>query len=276
MNFNRRILIAIKNTTSKLIIGGLLVGIVILLALRSRSIRSSLIFLASLLVAIVAGGTIGGIVGFLIISVCGMISIWMYKLGSKLISVWWVKPMGARSLDLPPISTLPRSRSPRSQLRIALQRSRDERLSIITESIDIIRARTPNFSIQDLIDLNQLDLELRQIIDEASWSSTRRARVARIHAIRNSRQANGQTLPPGLTVGESSAQWNGDEDTEITVSYDDEITNTDRLWSGDLDGIGDLTCQYNARSVFIRCAVHPDAETCAGCRDYQPDQTVNP
>jgi Family of unknown function (DUF6464) len=275
MNFNRRILIAIKNTTSKLIIGGLLVGIVRLLALRSRSIRSSLIFLISLLVAIVAGGTIGGIVGFLTVSVCGMIAIWMYKLGSKLI-YWWVKPMGSGSLYLPPISTLPRSRSPRSQLRIASQRSRDERLSIITESIDIIRVRTPNFSIQDLIDLNQLDLELRQIIDEASWSPTRRARVARIHEIRNSRQANGQTLPPGLTVGESSAQWNGDEDTEITVSYDDEITNTDRLWSGDLDGIGDLTCQYNARSVFIRCAVHPGAETCAGCRDYQPDETVNP
>jgi len=275
MNFNRKILIVIKNTTSKLIIGGLLVGIVILLALRSRSIRSSLIFLASLLLAIVAGGTIGGIVGFLTISTCATIALWMYKLGSKLIS-WWVKPMGSASLYLPPISTLPRSRSPRSQLRIASQRSRDERLSIITESIDIIRARTPNFSIQDLIDLNQLDLELRQIIDEASWSPTRRARVARIHEIRHSRQANGQTLPPGLTVGDSSAQWNGDEDTEITVSYDYETADTDRLWSGDLDGIGDLTCQYNARSVFIRCAVHPDAETCAGCRDYQPDETVNP
>ncbi len=33
-------------------------------------------------------------------------------------------------------------------------------------------------------------------------------------------------------------------------------------------GLGDLTCDYNANSAFLRCAVHPGAETCEGCRDY--------
>jgi hypothetical protein len=190
MNFNRKILIAIKTTTSKLMIGGLLFGIVILLSLRSRSIRSGIIFLVWLFIAVIAGGTIGGIVGFLTISVCALIALWMYKLGSKLISAWRVKPMESGSLYLPSSSILPSSRSPRSQLRIA-----------------------------------------------------------------------------GLT--------NRDDDPEIIVPYDYETADTDQIWSGDLDGIGDLTCQYNARSVLIRCAVHPGAATCEGCRDYQPHVTGN-
>ena len=32
--------------------------------------------------------------------------------------------------------------------------------------------------------------------------------------------------------------------------------------------IGDLSCQYNARSSYIRCAVNPGGP-CEGCRFYQ-------
>jgi Family of unknown function (DUF6464) len=32
--------------------------------------------------------------------------------------------------------------------------------------------------------------------------------------------------------------------------------------------IGDLTCSYNARSPYIRCAVNPDG-LCQDCRHYQ-------
>ena len=31
--------------------------------------------------------------------------------------------------------------------------------------------------------------------------------------------------------------------------------------------IGDLTCSYNARSPYIRCAVNPDG-LCQDCRHY--------
>ena len=33
--------------------------------------------------------------------------------------------------------------------------------------------------------------------------------------------------------------------------------------------IGDITCQFNARSSYIRCAVNPQG-LCQGCRDYEP------
>ena len=33
--------------------------------------------------------------------------------------------------------------------------------------------------------------------------------------------------------------------------------------------IGDITCQYNARSTYIRCAVNP-VGPCEECRSYQP------
>ncbi|BAZ07980.1 DUF6464 family protein [Calothrix sp. NIES-3974] len=33
--------------------------------------------------------------------------------------------------------------------------------------------------------------------------------------------------------------------------------------------IGDITCEYNARSGYIRCAVNPNGP-CEGCRCYQP------
>lgn len=35
--------------------------------------------------------------------------------------------------------------------------------------------------------------------------------------------------------------------------------------------IGDLTCAYNARSPYIRCAVNPDG-LCQDCRHYQPEE----
>lgn len=33
--------------------------------------------------------------------------------------------------------------------------------------------------------------------------------------------------------------------------------------------IGDITCQYNARSELLRCAVNPEGP-CEGCPEYQP------
>jgi hypothetical protein len=273
MNSNRKILMTIKKIASKLMIGSLLLGIVILLSLRFRSVRGILISSILILVGIVASGMLGAAIGFLTLSICVKIGLWLYQLGSKLISAWRVKWRRSRSLYLPSSSMLLRSRSPRSQLRIALQRSRDERLSSINESIDIIRSRSPNLSIQDLYDLNRLNLELHQIIDEASWSPIRRERVARIAEIRNSRRASGRILPSGLT--ETIDRQNSDDDSEITISFEYESFDTDQIWSSELDGIGDLTCQYNARSVFIRCAVHPEAETCEGCRDYQVDETID-
>ncbi|MDY6940741.1 MAG: DUF6464 family protein [Cyanobacteriota bacterium] len=33
--------------------------------------------------------------------------------------------------------------------------------------------------------------------------------------------------------------------------------------------IGDRTCQFNARSPYLRCAIHPQGP-CKNCRDYQP------
>jgi hypothetical protein len=35
--------------------------------------------------------------------------------------------------------------------------------------------------------------------------------------------------------------------------------------------IGDLTCTYNARSPYIRCAVNPDG-LCQDCRHYQREE----
>jgi Family of unknown function (DUF6464) len=32
--------------------------------------------------------------------------------------------------------------------------------------------------------------------------------------------------------------------------------------------IGDTTCQYNARSAYIRCAINPEGP-CEGCRHYE-------
>ncbi|MFM2304512.1 MAG: hypothetical protein RLZZ135_1924 [Cyanobacteriota bacterium] len=196
----------------------------------------------------------------------------MYQIGSQSIAAWRMKLLSSTTLSLPSSSSAfaDRPRSVSSQLRIDSQRSRDERLSIVTQSIETIRSRTPNLSIQDLYDLNRLNLELQQIIDEASWSPARRARVARIAEIRNSRQAIGQTLPSGLIDREEN-----EENSEITISFEYETFDSGQIWSDNLEGIGDLTCEYNARSLLIRCAVHPAATTCEGCRDYQPIEPID-
>lgn len=34
--------------------------------------------------------------------------------------------------------------------------------------------------------------------------------------------------------------------------------------------IGDISCQYNCKSAYLRCAVHPCATSCENCRDYSP------
>jgi hypothetical protein len=268
MYFSRKILIAIEKTT-RLTFGCLLLVIFVFLALSSRSIRSILIFWICLYITVVASSTIGVIIAFLSISICVAIGFGLYQIGSQSIAAWRMKSLGSTTLALPSSSSdfSDRPRSIGSQLRIDSQRSRDERLSIVTQSIETIRARTPNLSIQDLYDLNRLNLELQQIIDEASWSPARRARVARIAEIRNSRQATGQTLPSGLIDRE--------ENSEITISFEYETFDSGQIWSDNLEGIGDLTCQYNARSLLIRCAVYPTATTCEGCRDYQPDETLD-
>ncbi|BAY10695.1 DUF6464 family protein [Calothrix sp. NIES-2098] len=33
--------------------------------------------------------------------------------------------------------------------------------------------------------------------------------------------------------------------------------------------VGDISCKFNARSGYIRCAVNPDGP-CQGCRHYEP------
>ncbi|HIK55199.1 MAG TPA: hypothetical protein IGS37_08560 [Synechococcales cyanobacterium M55_K2018_004] len=35
--------------------------------------------------------------------------------------------------------------------------------------------------------------------------------------------------------------------------------------------IGDLTCRYNARSSYVRCAVNP-LGPCSGCTQYEPTE----
>lgn len=49
---------------------------------------------------------------------------------------------------------------------------------------------------------------------------------------------------------------------------------TDRTF---IDGrwiLGDASCQYNARSELVRCAVNPQGP-CHGCRFYEPAGTLN-
>jgi hypothetical protein len=38
--------------------------------------------------------------------------------------------------------------------------------------------------------------------------------------------------------------------------------------------IGDISCKFNARSGYIRCAVNPDGP-CNGCRHYEPKELVS-
>ncbi|MBN3898584.1 MAG: hypothetical protein HWQ41_25945 [Nostoc sp. NOS(2021)] len=38
--------------------------------------------------------------------------------------------------------------------------------------------------------------------------------------------------------------------------------------------IGDISCKFNARSGYIRCAVNPDGP-CNGCRHYEPKKLAD-
>ena len=49
----------------------------------------------------------------------------------------------------------------------------------------------------------------------------------------------------------------------------DQLATADRTYVQDLGyPIGDISCEYNARSNYIRCAVNP-AGPCEDCRYYQ-------
>jgi Family of unknown function (DUF6464) len=41
------------------------------------------------------------------------------------------------------------------------------------------------------------------------------------------------------------------------------------LYAGNTSFIGDLSCEYNAHSAFLRCAVNPSADTCENCHHYE-------
>ncbi|MEH2084672.1 MAG: DUF6464 family protein [Nostoc sp.] len=38
--------------------------------------------------------------------------------------------------------------------------------------------------------------------------------------------------------------------------------------------IGDISCKYNARSGYMRCAVNPEGP-CNGCRHYEPKELTS-
>ncbi len=96
-----------------------------------------------------------------------------------------------------------------------------------------------------------------KIAERKGWSLARRMRVDRIEEIRSSRLERGLFVPNGLADPIEDIEYIQDNDwMEIS---DDEVL-----------GIGDLSCEYNAHSLFLRCAVHPNVETCEGCRDYRP------
>ncbi len=264
MKFNRKSFISIDKLKLKQIFGWLLFSIVIVLCLRSRAIRTLAFFAVTILVAGIVGGAVGAIVGssiVFILTTIVMLGMWLQRLGAKFTSSWQSKPTDSEYFERQPISTFSRLRSVRSQLRIAASQSHSERLRLIAELHAVIRSRSPNLSIQDLQDLNFLGRERHQIIDEESWSPVRRSRVDRIAQIRTSRRTNGQNLPAGLVEDE--------EESEFIVTYSD-LQGYGVLDDDDEpDGIGDLTCQYNAHSLFLRCAVNPGVDTCEGCRDYR-------
>lgn len=57
-------------------------------------------------------------------------------------------------------------------------------------------------------------------------------------------------------------------------NHHDRIDNRDRYY---LEGVGylvgDISCEYNARSGYIRCAVNPSGP-CDGCRFYEERKVV--
>jgi Family of unknown function (DUF6464) len=256
----------------KHLFGGLVLGIFVLLCLRSRALRLVALFVLSILLAGIVGGAIGTIVGSVLLLLLGIgatIWMWLQRLVTTVTATWQPKdPDSEFFLHDRATSAFSRTRSVRSQLRIAASQPRAERLQTIARLQASIRSRLPNLSIQDLQDLNFLGRELHQIIDEESWSSVRRSRVDRIAEIRNSRRNRGQNIPSGLSEAD-------DEDSEFIVTYSD-LLRYGALDDDDPDGIGDLSCEYNARSLFLRCAVHPGAETCEGCRDYRSRDLAEP
>lgn len=256
----------------KHILGGLGLGILVFLCLRSRSLRVLAFFVLSILAAALVGGAIGTIAGLLLLlllGVCATIWIWLCRIVGKFTSAWQSKGTDSDYFITQPTSAFSRLRSVRSQLRMAATQSRAERLRLIAQLQASIRSRSPNLSIQDLQDLNFLGRERHQIIDEELWSPVRRSRVDRIAEIRNSRRSNGRNLPAGLSADDR-------EESEFIVTYSDLLRDAALDDDDDPDGIGDLTCEYNARSLFLRCAVHPGAETCEGCRDYRSRDLADP
>lgn len=266
MKFNRKIFKRIDRKTTQLIIKGLLVSLIIILCFKARLlIGLILLFGTIILISAIGGWIVGAIAGSLIVlifSTCETLVRSLGKWGSKFIPAWQPKQGESGDFNFQPISTYYRVRSVRLQLQSARSQSRTERLRLITELQACIRARSPNLSIQDLQDLNFLGRERQQIIDEASWSPVRRSRVNRIAEIRSLRQANGQILPSGLVDREEEIEFtitSSSLDNYGVINHDED----------DCYGIGDLTCEYNAHSLFLRCAVHPSVETCEGCRDYR-------
>lgn len=95
-----------------------------------------------------------------------------------------------------------------------------------------------------------------KIIKRKGWSLARKMRVDRIDEIRCSRLERGLFVPNGLA----------DPVEEIEHSQNNHWA---EISDDELLGVGDLTCEYNAHSLFLRCAVHPNVDTCEGCRDYR-------
>lgn len=245
----------------KLVGVGILIGLLFLIVMRSRVVRGILLFCTAIVLAGVFGGAIGAIAGLtivMLVSSATVVYLWLKQLGSKFIPTWQNKPVAAAGTD----SFRSQSPSVSARLRAGSGYSHDERLILINELENVIRAKSPNFSDRDLQDLSLLGRERQQAIDEVNWTQIRRSRVDRIADIRSSRQANQQFIPSGLDTPES--------ELELTTPIYSDIDYYGIL-DDDEHGIGDLTCSYNARSLFLRCAVNPSAETCEGCRDYCTD-----
>jgi Family of unknown function (DUF6464) len=261
MKFKHQISIKLKKITFKIILAGLFFITIGLLCWKSPWIRSLTMMVFTVIVAGIVGGTVGAIAGsafVFVLIVCARTILRIQRFRAKIIDAW--RDDRIDSMPAYPIN----DRSIRAQLAAISRLSPSERLARITELENLIRLRSSVFSIADLQNLNLLGRERQRIVEERSWSYARRLRVDRIEEIRNSRLANGRTLPSGLA--------DIDDDLE-SINFDDDenpfLSGLTYYGDDDLDGIGDLTCTYNARSLFLRCAVHPDVETCEGCRDYQ-------
>jgi hypothetical protein len=279
MKFNRKLFIAIDKLKRKYILGALGLGILILLCLGSPTLKLLAFGIVLISVSMLVGVAIGTLIGWAIRTLIGALFIlllgigtrigrWLRRLFASFTSTWQSKETDSEYFDRPS-SVFSRLRSVRSQLRIVATQPRDERLRTIARLQASIRSRSPNLSIQDLQDLNFLGRERHQIIDEESWSPVRRSRVDRIAEIRNSRRSNGRNLPFGLSEAD-------EQESEFIVTYSELLRYGTLDDDDDPDGIGDLTCEYNARSLFLRCAVHPGAETCEDCRDYRSRDLADP